>query len=478
MMFVGVRRPLHLHFVHSRDGLRMTLRVNPKALDADTAQRFADGMRAVARSAAADPDTPLAELDVMPAADRQRMLAEWNDTAAAYPAGATLPAMFAGQAAATPDAIAVTFGCRSLTYARLDAAATRLARRLLDAGVRRGDLVAVHLRRSDALLVTLLAVYRAGAAYLPLDPDHPAERLAMITADARPRLLVTESFSFGAKAGIADVLLVDEADAADAVDEAGEAREASAEGGDPGHGSGVLPPLPLPGEVAYVIYTSGSTGQPKGVEVEHRSLANLLLAMRDKLGAGPADAWLALTSPAFDISALELYLPLVTGGRVVIAPPGAQRRPEALADLVARECVTHVQATPSVWRLLLPGGISGITALAGGEALPPDLADQLRKRFDQVINVYGPTETTIWSTCTVLGNTVLGETVTIGRPIANTAVYLLDETMPACARGHRRRAVHRRRRGGPRLPRPARPHGRAVRARPLRAARGPAVPHR
>ena len=440
MMFVGVRRPLHMHFVHSPDGLRMTLRVNPQALDRDTAQRFADGMRAVARSAAADPDAPLAELDIMPAADRQRMLADWNDTAAAYPAGATLPAMFAEQVAATPEAVAVTFGCRSLSFASLDAAATRLARRLLGAGVRRGDLVAVHLRRSDTLLVTLLAVHRTGAAYLPLDPDHPAERLAMIIADARPRLLVTETptpatppapvllspevttpgalrDSADERAGIPAVLFVDEADVT------GE------EAGDPGPDVGALPPPPLPDEVAYVIYTSGSTGQPKGVEVEHRNLANLLLAMRDQLGAGSADAWLALTSPAFDISALELYLPLITGGRVVIAPPGAQRRPEALAGLAARERVTHVQATPSVWRLMLPGGISGITALAGGEALPPDLADELRKRFDQVINVYGPTETTIWSTCAVLGETGPGETVTIGRPIANTQVYLLDESL-------------------------------------------------
>ena len=340
MMFVGVRRPLHMHFVHSPDGLRMTLRVNPQALDRDTAQRFADGMRAVARSAAADPDAPLAELNVMPAADRQRMLADWNDTAAAYPAGATLPAMFVEQVAATPEAVAVTFGCRSLSFASLDAAATRLARRLLGAGVRRGDLVAVHLRRSDTLLVTLLAVHRTGAAYLPLDPDHPAERLAMIIADARPRLLVTETPTPAAprapvllspevttpgalrdssdeRAGISAVLFVDEADVT------GE------EGGDPGPDVGALPPPPLPGEVAYVIYTSGSTGQPKGVEVEHHNLANLLLAMRDQLGACSADAWLALTSPAFDISALELYLPLVTGGRVVVAPPGAQRRPEA-----------------------------------------------------------------------------------------------------------------------------------------------------
>src|SRR5690606_20385672 len=138
-----------------------------------------------------------------------------------------------------------------------------------------------------------------------------------------------------------------------------------------------------------------------------------------------ADAWLALTSPSFDISALELFLPLVVGGRVVVAPPGAVRQPEALARLVAEQGVTHVQATPSVWRLLLPGGMSGVTALTGGEALPPQLADELRARCDRVVNVYGPTETTIWSTYGELG--APGEPITIGWPLANTQIYLLDE---------------------------------------------------
>jgi amino acid adenylation domain-containing protein len=416
MMFGGVRRPLHMHFVHGPEGLEMTLRVNPAALDRDTALRFADGLRAVARSAAADPDTCLAALDIMPAAERQRMVTGWNDTAAAYPAAATLPAMFAWQARATPGAVAVTSGGRSLTYAELDAAATRMAWRLQRAGVRRGDLVAVHLRRSDTLLACLLAVHRAGAAYLPLDPDHPAERLAMIAADAQPRLLLTETASPAAPP--VPVLFADEAG------------PGAGDGADPGPGAvppGQAAPVEvLPGEVAYVIYTSGSTGQPKGVEVEHRNLANLLLGMRDRLGAGPAGTWLALTSPAFDISALELYLPLIAGGRVVIAPDGGPRRPQALAELIAREGVTHVQATPSVWRLLLPGGIAGVTALAGGEALPADLADELRARCGRVFNVYGPTETTIWSTCAELAGP---GAVTIGRPIANTQVYLLDASM-------------------------------------------------
>ena len=406
MMFGGgVRNALHFQFVDGPDGLATALRFSPAAIDRDTAVQFGDGLRELLHSAADDPGIQLADLEIMSAAQRRRVLAKWNDTTADYPAQATLPDLFARQARDRPDAIAVTSGGSSLSYAELDAAASRLARRLRGAGVARGDLVAVHLRRSSTLLACLLGVHKAGAAYLPLDPDHPAERIAMIAADARPRLLMTEAT---APDGVrVPVLLADE--------EPADEELADEEPSDD---------MPRPGDTAYVIYTSGSTGRPKGVEVEHRNLANLLFAMRDRLGAGPRDTWLALTSPAFDISALELYLPLITGGRVVVASHGAVRRPEALARLVAQERVTHVQATPSVWRLLLPGGITGVTALAGGEALPAGLARELRERCARVINVYGPTETTIWSTC---GEP--GETVTIGRPLANTQVYLLDKRM-------------------------------------------------
>ncbi|GGP09341.1 hypothetical protein GCM10012278_44650 [Nonomuraea glycinis] len=432
MMFGGgVRNALHLQFVDGPDGLALCLRFDPAAVGTGAVTRFADALRALLRGAAADPGVPLADLDILPEAERRRLLTEWNDTAAAYPADATLPGLFAEQVRARPDATAVTYEDRSLSFAGLDAAADRLALRLRAAGVERGDLVAVHLRRSDTLLISLLAVHRAGAAYLPLDPDYPAERLAMITADARPRLLLSET---PAPALPGPVFVLGE-----------EPTEGSAAGGSPGpallagdepaaDGSAERAPggraelgpgeAPLPGEIAYVIYTSGSTGRPKGVEVDHRNLANLLLAMRDRLKAGPDGTWLALTSPAFDISALELYLPLITGGRVVVAPHGAVRRPAALARLVAEQGVTHVQATPSVWRLLLPGGIGGVTALTGGEALPPRLAEELRARCDRVLNVYGPTETTIWST---YGE--LGDTVTIGRPLANTQIYLLDEAL-------------------------------------------------
>ncbi|WP_062430446.1 AMP-binding protein [Herbidospora daliensis] len=367
----GVRGPLHLQVV---DGLGSWSRFDPEALDRETVVRFRDALGTLLAHAAAEPEVTVGELDVIPAADREKLLVTWNDTRVAHPP-VTLPELFAAQVRTTPHAVAVWYDDRTLTYAELDMAAGRLAGRLRRLGVGPGDLVAVRIPRSDDLLIALLAVVRTGAAYLPLDPCHPAERLDAIVDDAQPKLVLTD---------------------ARADDHEGYLR------------------LIAPDDLAYVSYAS--TGQPAGVEVTHGNLANLLSSMRDLLGPGPADRWLALTSPAADAAALELFLPLITGGRVVIAGAGALRRPEALVALAKAQDVTFVQATPSVWRLLLPSGLTGATALSGGEALP---ARELRRRFGRVVNVYGSAETTIWST--------FSEDDSIGRPIANTVVRLLDE---------------------------------------------------
>nr|WP_062341026.1 AMP-binding protein [Herbidospora sakaeratensis] len=339
--------------------------------DLDTpVARFRDALGTLLAHAAAEPGVAVGELDVIPPADREKLLVTWNDTEVAYPP-VTLPELFAAQVRRTPHAVAVWYDDRTLTYAELDMAAGRLAGRLRRLGIGPGDLVAVKIPRSDDLLIALLAVQRTGAAYLPLDPGHPAERADYIVDDAQPKLVLSD---------------------ARADDHEGYLR------------------LIAPDELAYVVYTPASAGRPKGVEVTHGNLANLLLSMRDLLGPGPGDRWLALTSPASDVAALEFFLPLITGGRVVIAGTGALRDPEALAALATAQNVTFVQATPSVWRRLLPGGISGATAVTVGEGLP---APELGQRFDRVVGVHGSAETTIWST--------FG-----GRPIANTTVRLLD----------------------------------------------------
>ncbi|WP_234326509.1 AMP-binding protein, partial [Streptomyces sp. NRRL S-495] len=279
-----------------------------------------------------------------------------------------------------------------LTYRELLRRTDRLAGALTAAGIGRDDLVGLHLARTADLPAALLAVHAVGAGYLPLDPGYPAERLAFVLADSGAALLLADLLADREPAP-------EVAAAAPAVLRLDEAASGATAGAATEAGTGAAP-----GRLAYVLYTSGSTGRPKGVEIGHRALVNLLTAFAAQLGSGPRDVWLGLTSLSFDISALELLLPLTTGGRLVLAPDGLAVDGPGLRALVEREGVTHVQATPSGWRVLLGAGPlpSGLTGLVGGEALPLPLARQLRAGTDRLFNVYGPTETTVWSTCAEL----------------------------------------------------------------------------
>ncbi|MGW1927542.1 AMP-binding protein, partial [Streptomyces massasporeus] len=328
--------------------------------------------------------------------------------------------MGAGQAAATPDAIAVSAGGRHHSYRELLLRTAQLATTLRTGGVRPGDLVALHLERTADLPAALLATLSTGAAYLPLDPGYPAERLALVLRDSGAVLVLADRAPAPAVADAAPSVL--RLPAPSPQDPA----ETS-----PGPSPDATPDTaPGPDDVAYVLYTSGSTGRPKGVAVGHRALVNLLTSFADRLGSGPRHAWLGLTSLSFDISALELYLPLITGGRLVLAPDGLAVDGPGLLALIGGEGVTHVQATPSGWRVILTAGtgvdaLGTVTGLAGGESLPLPLARELCARTARLFNVYGPTETTIWSTCAELP--AVPERVGIGRPIANTQTYVVDE---------------------------------------------------
>ncbi|WP_232663172.1 non-ribosomal peptide synthetase [Pseudonocardia sp. TRM90224] len=383
------RGALRIHLVDGPDGLGVMLQYPTGAVAHDGAQSIAKHWLTLLDHIATAPDTTLAALPLHTREERNRLLVASNDTDVPYPA-TTLPELVAEQAARTPDAVAVVHGEQHLTYGVLDAAAGRFAARLRREGVNPGTIVGVRARRTERLLVGLLGILKAGAAYVPLDPDHPPERLAFIADDAQLAVQLSD------------------ADLAD-----------------PGGGPVQLDPPP-PDALAYVIYTSGSTGRPKGVQIEHRSLTNLLHAMRDLLGATAEHTWLAHTSLSFDISALELFLPLVTGGRVVVAGERPAHDGAALRELVERHDITHVQATPTGWAMLLDAGFDApdVTALTGGEALTTALAARLRPRVQRLVNVYGPTETTIWSTADEVRDADDG--VTIGRPIANTRTYVLD----------------------------------------------------
>ncbi|HXM57266.1 MAG TPA: amino acid adenylation domain-containing protein [Candidatus Dormibacteraeota bacterium] len=401
MLFnLAARNALHLQVVDGPGSLAASLQYSPRALDPAAADRIASHFVTLLRAGLAQPDARVTDLPLLSEDERERLLV--GGPAPEQDRGATVVELFAAQATRTPDAVAVD----GLTYAELDAAARRLAGRLRAEGLRPGDVVAIGGERSPELVAGLLGVLLAGAAYLPLDPAHPPARLAAIAADAGARLLLTQE---RLRPRFADV----------------PARVVPLDGG-------ASPPFawePRPADLAYVISTSGSTGRPKCVEVEHGALANLLRAMGRLLGAGPGDAWLAVTSPSFDISALELLLPLATGGRVVLAGDGLVRDGAGLVRLVRDRGVTHVQATPSLWRLLLEAGFDepGVVALCGGETLPAALARELRPRVARLLNVYGPTESTIWSTAWEVP--VEAAAVSIGAPVDRTRVYVLDERL-------------------------------------------------
>ncbi len=407
VIFPGTARgALRVHLVDGPDRLGAILQFAPRAVATAAVRRLAGHWLTLLAAALAPPDTPLAELPVLGAEERATLLDAGNRTAVGYPP-VTLPDLVAAQLARSPDATAVVDTGTRLSYRDLDAATDRLAYRLRALGAGPDGLVGICVERGVDLVVGMLGVLKTGAAYLPLDPDHPADRLALILADAAVPLLVVGGRAAGALPGYGGTRV--------RLDE------------DPG----AVEPVALPGADpdgrAYVIYTSGSTGRPKGVEIGHRALTNLLLAMRDRLAAGPGLTWLALTSPSFDISALELFLPLVVGGRVVVAGEADVRDGAALCRLADTHGVTHVQATPSGWRMLLESGFDrpAVDALCGGEALPLPLARELRARVRRLWNVYGPTETTIWSTAWEVPPAP--DEVSIGRPIANTRAYVLDE---------------------------------------------------
>jgi amino acid adenylation domain-containing protein len=342
---------------------------------------------------------PLATLPLMPTADREWLTGALNATATPVP-DTTCIDDFIAQAHHSPHAIAVMQGETTLTYAELLAASARLAERLRAGGIGAGAHVGVLLDRTPALLVALLGIMRSGAAYVPLDPRHPADRLTWIATDAALTACVTNEAYVDAVTTCPTVLL-DSAEPEDAM-------ATSATGAD----------------AAYVIYTSGSTGRPKGVVIEHRSVLNLLCAMQRHTACSPATRWLAVTTAAFDIAALELYLPLLHGGTVVLASDEQLADGVALARLLHDETITHLQATPSTYGMLRNAGWTPaphMTLLVGGEALPPALAAGLCGA-QSLINCYGPTETTIWSTADV----VQRDDITIGYPLDNTEVFVLD----------------------------------------------------
>ncbi|WP_405559512.1 amino acid adenylation domain-containing protein [Streptomyces sp. NBC_01180] len=367
----------------------------------------------------AAPDTPVGRVPMLTDDERTTVLDTWNRTERPTP-DAGIAALVSRRAALAPEAVAVICAGIPLSYADLESRANGLARRLIALGAGPERLVALALPRSTDLVVALLAIVRTGAAYLPLDPEHPAERIEFVLRQSRAVCVVTtESIATThLAAAAADVHRL----ALDSPRTVRELAALSATGLRPDE----LLATPHPDHPAYVIYTSGSTGTPKGVIVTRAGLANIIDFFCTETAMTPDDRVLAVTTIAFDIAALEVLLPLVTGAGIVMATDEEMGDPTMLGRLVAAHGVTTLQATPSLWRALLEAdrqGLRGLRMLVGGEALATSLAETMREAGSRVTNEYGPTETTIWS---AVGPVEEGWNNSIGRPVANTCVYVLD----------------------------------------------------
>jgi amino acid adenylation domain-containing protein len=398
----------------------------------DRIERMAGHFQTLLDGIVADPDRRISYLPILTKAERHRLLIEWNNTEADYPRYKCVNELIEEQAERAPDAIAVLFHRQQLTYGELNARANQLAHYLQELGVGPEKLVGICAERSLDMVIGLLGILKAGGAYVPLDPSYPQERLRFMLDDAQISVLLTQA-KLVEDRGWGPVL----------------SKVEGIEDGD--RGSSILDPRlqvvfvdrdwrliaqkrdnnPKSGieshNLAYVTYTSGSTGRPKGVQVSHRSVLNCLHFVRQRVDLTQNDVFLAVTTISFDIFGLELYLPLINGATVAIVTHEEMIDGRILCRRLIDLGATAMQATPSTWRLLLDAGwkgSEGFKILCGGEILSRDLANRLLG-CGTLWNLYGPTETTIWSTTHSVEPA--DETVCIGRPIANTQVYVLDD---------------------------------------------------
>ena len=402
--------------VEAPNGLGLGIEFNVDIFDGATIERMLRHLGRLLEAIVEDPERTIGALPLLTAEERSEIVVDWNATALAYPK-TSAHRLIEAQVDAHPEAVAVVCEGRTLTYGELDRRANQLARYLQRRGAGADVRVGISLERSVEMVVAALAVMKSGAAYVPLDPLYPRDRIAFMASDARLPILLTQESLAAELLPLAPEQIRLDADWSTIGAESDLRLDDVASRGS------------TPEATAYVIYTSGSTGKPKGVCIPHRALVSFLTTMAVAPGFDATDRLLAVTSLSFDIAGLELFLPLAAGGRVVIAGREATTDGVELGRLLESEGITVMQATPSTWRLLLDAGWQGhpIKVLVGGEAVPRELVDKLLPKVTSVWNMYGPTETTIWS-CVQRLEESRGP-VLIGRPIGNTQVYVLDRAL-------------------------------------------------
>ena len=383
---------------------------NTDLFDAGTIERMIRNFETLLASAAAAPMRSWRELVLLSPEEAQLLVRKFNQTEMDYPRTATVVNLVEATVRRVPEAVALIYGDRKMTYRELWDGSTRLAGELVARGVRPGALVGIYVERSLEMVVSMLAIVRAGAAYVPLDPAFPADRVKFMIEDSGIKLILTQTTLVEhMPAHSAQTLLVD--------------RPA------PAGNAATLPAAIDAQSLAYVRFTSGSTGKPKGVEIPHQALVNFLLSMRKEPGLVEGDRLLAVTTLSFDISELEIWLPLVTGAQAILASRTQAADGAELRALLQRHRITVMQATPSTWRLLLEAGWVGdanLKILCGGEALPVELAQRLVDKCAALWNMYGPTETTVWSSA---WKVPADHPIRVGPPIANTQFFILDSAL-------------------------------------------------
>jgi len=403
---------LTLEMIEAGKSLFGVFKYNTDLFEADTITRMSGHFQTLLEAIVTHPQQPVSQFPLLSTAERHQLLVEWNNTKAEYPQSRCLHQLFEAIVEQTPDAVAVVFEDSVLTYRQLNSRANQLAHHLQALGVGLEVLVGICVERSLDMLVGLLGILKAGGAYVPLDPAYPSERLTFMLEDSQAPVLLTQQ-------GVVDLLSTSGTHIV-YLDADSEAIALHSLRNPTSNVTG--------NNLAYAIYTSGSTGKPKGVQVLHGAVVNFLTSMRRCPGLTDQDTLLSVTTLSFDIAALEIFLPLSVGARLVMVSRSVATDGTQLLERLNYCGARVMQATPATWRLLLAAGWSGnhqLKILCGGEALSRELANQLVEKGASLWNLYGPTEATIWSTIYQVDNT--DGTVSIGRPIANTQISLLDE---------------------------------------------------